>query len=75
MKPLLARFATTLIVVIEARREHQCEANYYAGVIALLDGRTADAREKFTACVGSGLSDFVEFDLSSAELARLAKTN
>ena len=58
----------------QTRREQECEANYYVGITALLAGRRAEAREKFTACMATGVNVFLEFTLARAELARLSAT-
>jgi tetratricopeptide (TPR) repeat protein len=55
----------------QTRREQLCEANYYVGMDALLDGRTAEAREKFLACRATGVDVFLEYFLAGVELARL----
>jgi hypothetical protein len=44
--------------VASGNQEHICEAFYYAGEIALLGGRAAQARELFKRCVRTG----VQFD-------------
>ncbi len=60
----------------QTRREQLCEANYYVGITALLEGRTEEAREKFLACVATGVDVFLEHLLARSELARLgAATN
>ena len=55
----------------QTRREQRCEADYYVGITALLAGRSDEAREKFTDCLGTGVSDFLEATLSRAELGRM----
>jgi lipoprotein NlpI len=59
----------------QARREQLCEANYYVGITALLAGRTDEAREKFSACVATGVEVFLEHLLARSELARLGAAN
>lgn len=56
----------------QTRREQLCEADYYVGITALLAGRGAEAREKFQACVDTGVSAFLEHLLARSELARMA---
>lgn len=56
----------------QTRREQECEANHYVGITALLAGRTAEAKEKFTACMATNVNTFLEYTLSRAELARMA---
>lgn len=55
----------------QTKREQLCEANYYVGMDALLDGRTAEAREKFLACRATRVDVFLEYFLAGAELARM----
>jgi tetratricopeptide (TPR) repeat protein len=56
----------------QTRKEQECEANYYVGITALLAGRTAEAKEKFTACMATNVNTFLEYTLSRAELGRMA---
>ncbi len=55
----------------QTRREQLCEANYYVGITALLAGRMAEARERFSACVETNVYQFLEFLLARSELARM----
>jgi lipoprotein NlpI len=55
----------------QTRREQLCEANYYVGITDLLAGRTAEAREKFQACVDTGVYQFLESLLARTELAKM----
>jgi lipoprotein NlpI len=50
---------------------HQCEAFYYVGMVRLFQGETATAQTFFEKCLATGVSNFVEYDFASAELARL----
>ncbi len=55
----------------QTQSEQLCEANYYVGITDLLAGRKDDAREKFQACVATGVYQFLEHLLARAELARM----
>lgn len=55
----------------QTKREQLCEANYYVGITDLLAGRPAEAKEKFTACVATGVYQFLESLLARSELARM----
>lgn len=51
--------------------QHQCEAHFYAGEVALAAGDEATAIRHFEASVGTGVSAFIEYNLAAAELRRL----
>lgn len=55
----------------QTKREQLCEANYYVGITDLLAGHLAEAKEKFTACVATGVYQFLESLLARTELARM----
>jgi lipoprotein NlpI len=54
-------------------RQH-CEANYYAGMKRLLEGKADAAKDFFAKSIATQQTDFVEFQLAQAELNRLAAT-
>ncbi len=55
----------------ETKSDQLCEANYYVGITDFLAGRKDDAREKFKACVATGVYQYLEYLLSRSELARM----
>jgi tetratricopeptide (TPR) repeat protein/uncharacterized protein YjbI with pentapeptide repeats len=55
----------------ETVREHRCEAYYYAGMMHLLKNDYKQARGYFQKCVGTGVTDFDEYNLARAEIGRL----
>jgi hypothetical protein len=46
--------------------------NYYSGMVDLIAGRVADARNEFKACRETGVTEYMEFTLAGAELARMS---
>jgi len=58
-----------------ATRAETCEAHYYIGMKALIDGRSADARQSFDTCVKMNEANIVESDFARARLAQLDKQN
>lgn len=52
-------------------REQHCEAFFYAGSKRLVDNDTGGAVDLFKKCLGTGVSDFEEYDSSQAELKGL----
>ena len=57
----------------DPRRENvkHCEAYFYLGQLALLDGRNDEARFLFDAAIKSGATNLIEHAAAKAELARL----
>jgi lipoprotein NlpI len=55
----------------QTQNEQLCEANYYVGITDLLTGRKDEAKAKFTACIATGVYQFLESLLSHSELARM----
>jgi lipoprotein NlpI len=53
--------------------ENLCEVNFYLGQYSLLRGERTDALKFFRAAVETGVTDFVEYAGSKAELSRLEK--
>ncbi|MES2697711.1 MAG: hypothetical protein V4773_29880 [Verrucomicrobiota bacterium] len=54
-----------------AIRDQRCEAYYYSGMIYLLRGNPAAARDAFEKCLAANLPTFRESRFAHAELARM----
>lgn len=55
----------------QSQLEQACEAYYYAGQYALLQGDKAEAARLFRAAVQTGVATFIEYDASRLALERL----
>ena len=55
----------------QVTKNRTCGMNYYSGMIDLIAGRVADARNEFKACRETGVTNNMEFTLAGAELARM----
>ncbi|HXG60235.1 MAG TPA: tetratricopeptide repeat protein [Planctomycetota bacterium] len=53
------------------RRERECEAFFYAGILRLLSGDVPTAKAYFERVLATGLQDFVEYQGARSELERL----
>lgn len=51
--------------------EQLCEAYFYAAELHMIRGKTKEAAVLFQKSIDTGITEFVEFDASRAELARL----
>jgi tetratricopeptide (TPR) repeat protein len=59
-------------LALEAQSDDaRCDAFYYSGIKALVDGRRADAAAAFRLCLGTGFVDLDEYDLARWHRARL----
>ena len=52
-------------------KDRTCEADYYIGMVNLLNGQKERATRRFKACLDTGVSDYQESIFAEAELARL----
>lgn len=59
------------LLAAAATKSETCEAHYYIGMQALLAGRTAEARNSFTACLDVKQSGVLERQFARARLAQL----
>lgn len=55
----------------DTQREQACEAYFYAGQYALLQGDKAEAIRLFRAAVETGVTNFIEYDAARLALERL----
>jgi len=55
------------------QKEHLCEAQFYVGEYALLQGKTSEAAKFFKAAFDGCPTNFVEYAGAKAELDRLKK--
>ncbi len=51
--------------------DHQCEAFFWLGEVALAEGRNDDAIKWFSRCVATGFLSNIEYKVAKAELERL----
>lgn len=57
----------------KGRQEQLCEAHGFSGLLAELDGEIPRAREQYTACVATGVDNYIEYDWAQVRLKELPR--